>query len=107
MQIEENLFHAILSTTGRKTGKKHSVMLRAVRYNGKIYFSRHKPDGDWFRNALINPEVTIEFNNTSYAGKAKLVEDLELEREISKLKYPGESRADEKRVAIEVTLYEQ
>jgi len=105
--MEENLFHATLSTKGRKTGKKHSVMLRAVRYNGKIYFSRHMPDGDWFRNALTNPEVIIEFNNTSYAGKAKLVEDSELEKEISKLKYPGESRADEKRVAIEVTLYEQ
>jgi len=106
MQIE-NLFHAILSTKGRKTGRTHSVMLRAVRYNGKIYFSRHRPDGDWFKNALINPDVIIEINNTSYAGKAKLVEDLELGRKISKLKYPGESRADEKRVAIEVTLYEQ
>jgi len=107
MQIEENLFHAILSTEGRKTGIRHSVMLRAVRYNEKIYFSRHKPDGDWFRNAIVNPEVVIEYNNMKYAGKAKLVEDLELERKISKLKYPGESRSDEKRVSIEVTLYEQ
>ena len=82
-------------------------MLRAVRYNEKIYFSRHRPDGDWFRNAMTNPEVVVEFNNASYVGKAKLVEDLELERKISRLKYPGESRGDEKRVVIEVTLYEQ
>ena len=107
MQIEDNLFYAILSTKGRKTGRRHSVMLRAVRYNEKIYFSRHRPDGDWFRNAITNPEVVVEFNNISYAGKAKLVEDLELERKISRLKYPGESRGDEKRVVIEVTLYEQ
>ena len=106
MPIEENLFRAILSTKGRKTGKKHSVMLRAVKYNDKIYFSRHKPDGDWFRNALANPDVSIKYNGFIYAGKAKLVEDTKLEQKISQLKYPGENRVDEKRVAIEITLYE-
>jgi hypothetical protein len=106
MPIEENLFRAILSTKGRKTGRRHSVMLRAVRYNKKIYFSRHRPDGDWFRNAIANPDVIIEYNNVEYTGRAKLVEDAELEKKISQLKYPGESRADEKRVSIEITLYE-
>ncbi|MBM2818481.1 MAG: hypothetical protein HW410_163 [Nitrosarchaeum sp.] len=81
-------------------------MLRAVRYNEKIYFSRHKPDGDWFRNAIANSDVVIEYNNVEYTGRAKLVEDKELEEKISQLKYPGESRAVEKRVLIEITLYE-
>ncbi len=81
-------------------------MLRAVRYNEKIYFSRHRPDGDWFRNAVANPDVVIEYNNVEYTGRAKLVEDKELEEKISQLKYPGESRAVEKRVLIEITLYE-
>ena len=58
---KRELFRPILTTKGRKTGKEHSVMLRAVNYNGKIYFSRHKPDGDWFKNALANPEVKIEY----------------------------------------------
>ena len=107
MVIEENLFRAILSTKGRKTGKQHSVMLRAVKYNEKIYFSRHKPDGDLFNNAMTNPDVIIEYNNSTYTGKANLVTDEKLEQKISQLKYPGEKRADEKRVAIEITLYEQ
>ncbi|TAK25123.1 MAG: DUF385 domain-containing protein [Nitrosarchaeum sp.] len=107
MTSEDNLFHAILSTKGRKTGKRHSVTLRAVKYNEKIYFSRHRPDGDWFKNAIANPDVTIEYNNSTYTGKANLVKDEKLERKISQLKYPGEKRADEKRVAIEITLYEQ
>ena len=107
MTSEDNLFHAILSTKGRKTGKRHSVTLRAVKYNEKIYFSRHRPDGDWFKNAMVNPEVIIEYNNSTYTGKANLVKDEKLERKISQLKYPGEKRADEKRVAIEITLYEQ
>ena len=79
-------------------------MLRAVNHNGKIYFSRHRPDGDWFQNAIANPQVKIQYNNTVFTGQAKLVEDEELSRKISELKYPGEERAKEKRVTIEVTL---
>jgi len=79
-------------------------MLRAVNYNGKIYFSRHRPDGDWFKNALINPEIQIEYNNFVFSGKAMLVTDEELGKKISQLKYPGEERANEKRVTIEITL---
>ena len=104
MEIKEELFRPILITKGRKTGKEHSVMLRAVNHNGKIYFSRHKPDGDWFKNALKNSEVKIEYNNFVFSGKAKLVTDEELSKKISHLKYPGEKREKEKRVTIEVTL---
>jgi len=104
MEIKEDLFRPILTTKGRKTGKKHSVMLRAVNFNGKIYFSRHKPDGDWFKNALANPEVKVEYNNFIFSGKVKLVTDEELGKKISQLKYPGEERAKEKRVTIEFSF---
>ena len=104
MSISENLFRPILITKGRKTGRKHSVMLRAVKYNDKIYFSRHRPDGDWFKNVIKNPEVQIEYNENTYSGIAKLVTDEDLNTKISELKYPGEERAKEKRVTIEVTL---
>jgi len=79
-------------------------MLLAVNYKEKIYFSRHRPDGDWFKNALINSEVKIEYNNFIFLGKAKLVTDEKLSKKISQLKYPGEEKAKEKRVTIEVTL---
>lgn len=79
-------------------------MLRAVNHNGKIYFSRHRPDGDWFQNAIINSQVKVQYNGTVFTGHAKLVEDEELNKKISELKYPGEERAKEKRVTIEVTL---
>jgi hypothetical protein len=104
MKISEELFRPILTTKGRKTGKEHSVMLRAVNYNGKIYFSRHMPDGDWFKNAVVNSDVKIEYNNEIFTGKAELVKDEELDKKISTLKYPGEERAKEKRVTIQVTL---
>ena len=104
MKISEELFRPILVTKGRKTGKEHGVMLRAVNHNGKISFSRHRPDGDWFQNAIVNPQVKIQYNDTVFTGQAKLVEDEELNKKISELKYPGEERAKEKRVTIEVTL---
>ena len=104
MEISEERFRPILITKGRITGNPHSVWLRAVKYNKKIYFSRHRPNGDWFQNAIANSEVKIQYNNIEFTGKASLVTDDELNQKISQLKYPGEKRADEKRVAIEVTL---
>jgi hypothetical protein len=53
---------------------------------------------------MVNSEVKIQYNNTEFTGKASLVTDEKLNQKISQLKYPGEKRADEKRVAIEVTL---
>ena len=107
MVIEESLFRANLITKGRKTCKLHTVMLRAVKYDGKIYFSRHRPDSDWFRNAIANPSVIIKYKDSTYNGSARLVTDDKLQEKISHLKYPGEERANEKRVAIEITLDEQ
>ena len=104
MEIKESLFRPFLITKGRKTGREHKVMLRAVNHDGKIYFSRHRPDGDWFQNALVNPLVKIQYNDSIFIGNAKQITDDKLNEKISHLKYPGEERAKEKRVAIEVTL---
>ena len=103
---KESPFKAVLVTKGRKSGKEHSVWLLAVMYNGKVYFSRHRPDGDWFQNALENSEVFVKINNSTIQGKAILVKDELLAKKISELKYPGQGRAKEKRVALEVTLCE-
>jgi len=59
MNNNNQVFKAVLTTEGRKTGKEHSVWLRAVRYNDRIYFSRHKPDGDWFQNGSVT--ITARF----------------------------------------------
>jgi len=107
MPIDTGLFRASLVTKGRVTKQSHSVTLRGVKYNEKIYFSRHKPNSDWFKNAMINSEVVIKYNDSFYSGLAKIVTEENLNQKISQLKYPGEKRAEEKRVAIEITLYEQ
>ena len=106
MQIKENLFQASLVTRGRVTEQTHSVILRGVKYNDKIYFSRHRPDSDWFKNTIKNSKVEIKYQDSLYTGIAKKVTDEKLNQKISQLKYPGEKRANEKRVAIEITLHE-
>ncbi len=103
----DSAFIAVLTTTGRVTGKEHSRKLKAVRYNGRIYFSRHRPDSDWFRNIAKNPGVTVQLGGKKIQGRARIVDDDLLSQKISELKYPGEERARERRVTVEVTLCER
>ncbi len=105
MKYENNqAFKALLTTKGRKTGKEHSVMLRAVLYMDKIYFSRHRLDGDWIKNAISDSDVKVKFNDSIFSGKASLVSDEKLAEKISELKYPGEDRSKESRVVLQVSL---
>ena len=62
---------------------------------------------DWFQNAIANSTVKVIYDNSTFVGSAKIVNDDALNQKISHLKYPGEKRAEEKRVAIEITLHEQ
>ena len=96
-------FLAVLVTRGRRTGREHSVTLRAVLHESRYYFSRRRPDGDWFRNAMRGGQVRIILDGRAVAGTARVVTDPDLVRRISELKYPGEARVGEPRVAIQVT----
>lgn len=105
MNPREVTFKAILITIGRKTGKEHAVELKAVFYDNKFYFSRRDSHSDWLKNALANPQVKIQYNNTIFLGNASLVTDKDLVRKISQLKYSDE-RAQESRIVLEVMSYE-
>lgn len=102
--MQPGAFRATLVTKGRKTGKEHAVWLRAVSYDGKVYFSRRNEDSDWLKNALVNHTVRVEWDNKSHSGTASLVTDHVLAKMISELKYPGEERAQEARVVLQVRL---
>jgi len=97
-------FIAALTTVGRVTGREHTRTLKAVMHGGRIYFSRHRPDSDWFKNVVKNPAVTVRLGGRRFEGSASVVTDEGLARRISELKYPGEARARERRVAVEVSL---
>ena len=105
LSITNNLtFKALLTTMGRKTGKEHSVWAKAVTYNDMIYFSRRNPNSDWLKNAIANPTVKVEFNGEKFSGSAKLVDDDDLARKISSLKYTDKVRQEESRIVLEVSI---
>ena len=105
LSITNNLtFKAILTTKGRKTGKEHSVWAKAVTYNDMIYFSRRNANSDWLKNAIANPQVKVEFNGEKISGSARLVDDEDLARKISSIKYTEKNRQEESRVVLEVNL---
>jgi len=101
LNIKEKSFVANLTTIGRKTGKSHTVPVRLVFHNNKFYASRRSMSGDWLKNLLQNPSVVMEVNGTKINGKAALVEDKELLKTISSLKY-GDERASMERIIIEI-----
>ncbi|MDE1725153.1 MAG: nitroreductase family deazaflavin-dependent oxidoreductase [Thaumarchaeota archaeon] len=102
MDIKDGTFKAILVTTGRKTGKEHAVEIRAVFHNGKFYFSRRNPDSDWLKNARANLNVKIKYQEQVILGTALLVEDQQLCKKISQMKY-SDKRSEESRIVLEVT----
>jgi hypothetical protein len=102
--VQDIVFKAALITKGRRTGREHSVWLRAVSHNGMIYFSRRNQNSDWLKNAIANPTVKVVFDDKMYVGVASLVTDESLAKKISELKYPGEERAQDVRVVLQVEL---
>lgn len=102
--MKNQAFRAALTTYGRKTGNEHTVLLRAVSYNDRIYFSRRNADSDWLKNALTNHAVRVGFEDTIRRGTASLVTDESLAKKISELKYPDEQRSQEVRVVLQVVL---
>jgi hypothetical protein len=103
-EICVNVFKAALTTKGRKTGREHTVWLRAVSYENRIYFSRRNENSDWLKNAIANPQVKVEFDGTIHVGTALLVTDESLAKKISDLKYPGEERSQEARIVLQINL---
>ena len=105
MTIINNLtFKAILKTKGRKSGKEHTVWAKAVTYNNMIYFSRRNPNSDWLKNAIAHPQVKVKFDRKEFSGIARLVEEEELAKKISSLKYTDENKQKESRIVLEIKL---
>jgi deazaflavin-dependent oxidoreductase (nitroreductase family) len=67
----------ILTTTGRRTGRPHSVALDYVEADGRIYiFTGYGARSDWYRNVLAWPEVIVQLGRRRLRGRARPLEDL-------------------------------
>ncbi len=66
----------LLTTTGRKTGKLHTIGLQYERIDGKYYLGA--ADGtraDWYRNTLKNDEVFVQAGPDKFNASASVIND--------------------------------
>jgi len=60
-----------LTTIGRKTQEPRTVELWFVYHRGAIYLLGHA-ESHWFRNLARHPRVTLEIDDASFEGTARL-----------------------------------
>lgn len=62
----------VLTTTGRRTGKKRSRCVRAIRRGDRVFLvaigGEHSA---WLKNARANPDVRLRLRDGTYAGTAR------------------------------------
>jgi len=67
---------AVVTTTGRKTGKRRVRAMRAVRDGQHVYaVALMGPRTDWVRNIAAQPYVTIKLGSRTYEGVGRVVAD--------------------------------
>jgi deazaflavin-dependent oxidoreductase (nitroreductase family) len=78
---------ADLTTVGRKTGRRRTVELRFVYYQGCFYASSSRVQGKhWCQNMLKNPAVEISVKTQRFPCRATQVADQKLRRHILSLR---------------------
>jgi deazaflavin-dependent oxidoreductase (nitroreductase family) len=69
---------AYLTTTGRKTGKSHSVQVWFSMDAGKIFLSHEGDYTDWMRNIIRNNRVRIRIGRLNLEADATILKDGEM-----------------------------
>jgi deazaflavin-dependent oxidoreductase (nitroreductase family) len=66
----------ILTTTGRKTGKTHSIGLQYELIDGRYYVgAADGENADWYRNILHDSKVSVQAGKKVIAATAVVIED--------------------------------
>jgi deazaflavin-dependent oxidoreductase (nitroreductase family) len=77
----------VLTTTGRKTGKKRRKCVRVIRSGDSVYLvSLRGRYGAWFRNINAQPSVTLRIQGGTFTGLAREITD-PAECEVGKAAY--------------------
>jgi deazaflavin-dependent oxidoreductase (nitroreductase family) len=68
----------VLTTVGRKTGKRRRKCVRAIREGDRAYLVSLKGSrGAWFRNLEVEPEVRLRIRGGFFRGRAREITDPE------------------------------
>jgi len=84
-----------LTTSGRKTGKSHTVELWFAVSGDRIYLSHEGEETDWMKNIKKTKRVRFDISGRKFIGDARLLEDHTEEAWTAKValyeKYYGEA----------------
>jgi deazaflavin-dependent oxidoreductase (nitroreductase family) len=85
---------AYLATTGRRTGKEHTIEIWFALHDGRIYILSGGGDrADWVKNLKKTPAVRLRIGTQSTKAKARIVrtgtKEDELARQLLDGKYQG------------------
>jgi deazaflavin-dependent oxidoreductase (nitroreductase family) len=64
----------VLTTTGRKTGKRRRKCIRAVRVGNRAYIVSIRPSA-WLRNVGADPSVRLRVRGGTFAGVARALDE--------------------------------
>ncbi|HXG20317.1 MAG TPA: nitroreductase/quinone reductase family protein [Methylomirabilota bacterium] len=71
-----DLDYCYLTTTGRVTGRPHTIEIWFAAHGQTLYFlSGDKEQADWVKNFKKTPQVTVRLNRSYFAGHARIVTD--------------------------------
>jgi deazaflavin-dependent oxidoreductase (nitroreductase family) len=67
-----------LTTTGRRTGRPHTIEIWAAAHARRLYLMAGGRDrADWVRNLMQQPSVQVRVGDETRAGVARLAQDPE------------------------------
>jgi deazaflavin-dependent oxidoreductase (nitroreductase family) len=97
-----------LTTTGRRTGKPHTIEIWFGREGDTLYLlAGGGEQADWVRNGRAEPDVTVRIGDDEHAARFRVVEDREedaLARRLLLEKYFGGSTNEWGRIALAAAL---
>jgi deazaflavin-dependent oxidoreductase (nitroreductase family) len=70
----------VITTTGRKTGKRHSIPIGYLKDGEDIIALTSENASNWFRNVLANGEATLEIKKEKFDVRGELITE-ETERQ--------------------------
>jgi deazaflavin-dependent oxidoreductase (nitroreductase family) len=98
LQILADADFCYLTTTGRVSGRTHTIEIWFALHGHTLYMLSGARDGsDWVKNALRSPAVQVRINAIVFSGQARVVNGVEedaLARTLVTTKYTPRSSDD-------------
>jgi deazaflavin-dependent oxidoreductase (nitroreductase family) len=96
----------VITTTGRKSGKKHSITIGYLRDGDDIIALTGENPSNWFRNVLANGTATLEIKKEKLDVRGELITD-EAERQRIFAMYRKDEKYFKSNFGLELTASEE